>query len=75
MGISNRTGKRLKKAKQSAVSDYLLQCNFAINFDDFSIITTDFNKFKLLIEQSLLIKRDKPILNRTTKSFTFELFD
>ena len=74
MGISNPTGKRLKNVKQSVISDHLLQCNCAINFDDFSILATDCNKFKLLLRESLLIKRDKPILNRTIKSFPLELF-
>ena len=67
MGISNLTGKHLKNVKQSAISDHLLQCNCTINFDDFSILATDSNKFKLLLRESLLIKRDKPILNRTFK--------
>ena len=75
MGISNLTRKRLKNVKQSAISDHLLQRNCAINFDDFSILTSDFNKFKLFLRKSLLIKRDKPILNRTIKLFPFELFD
>ena len=69
MGISNLTG------KQSAISDHLFQCNFAINFDDFSILATDCNKFTLLLRQSLLIKRDKPILNRTIKLSPLEIFD
>ena len=34
MGISNLTGNHLKNIKQSAISDHLLQCNCAINFDD-----------------------------------------
>ena len=66
---------RLKNAKQSAISDHLLQCNYAINSDDFSILATDCNKFKLLLGESLLTKCDKPILNRTIKSFPLELFD
>ena len=73
--ISNLTGKCLKNLKQSAISDHLLQCNCAINFDDFSILATDCNKFKLLLRENLLIKRDKPILNRTIKLFPLELFD
>ena len=75
MGISNLTGKRLKNVKTSAISDHLLQCNCAINFDDFSILATDCNKFKLHLRECLLIKRDKPILNRTIKSFPLELYD
>ena len=62
MGISNLTGK-------------LLQYNCALNFDDFSILATDSNKFKLLLRVSLLIKRGEPILNMSIKSFPLELFD
>ena len=36
---------------------------------------SDFDKFKLLIKESLLIKRDKPGLNGTLKSFPLDLFD
>ena len=75
MGISNLTGKRLKNVMQSAIYDHLLQCNCTINFDDFDILAAESNKFKLLLKESLLIKDDKPILNRTIKSFPFELFD
>ena len=46
-----------------------------INFDDFDILNADSNAFKLLLREGLLIKRNKPILNRTIKSFSFELFD
>ena len=75
MGISNVTGKRFKSVKQSAISDHVLQRNCSINFDDFSILATDCNKFKLLLRESLLIKRDKPILNRTINSFPLELLN
>ena len=75
MGISNLTEKRLKSIKQSAISDHLLQCNCTINFDNFDILAAESNKFKLLIRESLLIKRDKPILNRTIQSFPLQLFD
>ena len=44
-------------------------------FDDFDILAADSKKFKLLLRDSLLIKRDRPILNRTIKLFSFELFD
>ena len=61
MGFSNLTGKRLKNVMQSVISDCLLQCNCTINFDDFDILAAESNKFKLLLRESLLIKRDKPI--------------
>ena len=75
MGISNLTGKHPKNVKQSAISDHLLQCDYTINFDNFDVLAAESNKFKLLLRESVLIKRDKPILNRTIKSFPLELFD
>ena len=75
MGIFNLTWKPLENVKQSAISDHLLQCNCAINFDDFNFSATDCNIFKLLLTKSLLIKRDKTILNRATKPFPLEIFD
>ena len=75
MGISNLTRKRLKYIKQSAISDHLLQCNCATNFDDFNIFATDFNKFKCLLRESLFMNCDKLLLKSTTKLFLPELFD
>ena len=75
MGISDLTGKRLKCVKQSAVPDHLLECNFSIDFDHLDILASDANKFRLLIKESLLIKRDQPQLNKTIKSFPLKLFD
>ena len=69
MGTSNLN------AKEPTISDHLLQCDSPITFDDFDISASESNKFKLLIKESLLIKRDKPVLNRTTKSFLLDLFD
>ena len=75
MGISNLTGKRLKSFKQSAMSDHLLECNCSIDFDHFDILVCNANKFRLLFEESLLIKRDQPHLNKTIKSFPLKLLD
>ena len=67
MGISNLTGKRLKNVKESTVSDHLLQCHWTIDFDYFDILVSDTNNFRLLSMESLLIKRDKSVWNRTVK--------
>ena len=75
MGISNFTEKRVKTVKQSAVSDHFLQCDCSINFNDFDILTSETNHFRLLIKEILLIMRDKPVLNRNTTSFPLKLFD
>ena len=60
MGISNLIGKRLKSVKQSAISDKLLECNCSIDLNHFDILSSDANKFRLLIKERLLVKRDQP---------------
>ena len=75
MGISNLTGKHVKNVKESAVSDDLLQCGCTVAFDHFDILVSNTNIFRLLTKESLLIKRDKPVLNRIVKSFSLKLFD
>ena len=45
------------------------------SFDNFSIRLKKNNAFKLHLKESLLISRDKPILNRNIYSFPLELFD
>ena len=74
MAISNLTQKSLKCVKQSAAPDHLLECNCSIDFDHFDILGSDANRFRLLIKESLLIKRDQPQLNKTIKSFPLKLF-
>ena len=66
--VSNLTGKWFKNIKDSAVSDHLLQCNCTIDFDHFDILANDVGKFNLLVKESLLIKRENPVLNRTAHS-------
>ena len=77
MGILNLTGKRVKNVIESSVSNHhlSLQCDCITDFDHFHILASDTNSFRVLIEESLLIKCDKPILNRTIKSFPLKLFD
>ena len=69
MGVLNLTGKRVKNVKESAVSDHLLQCDCTIDFDNFDILACDTNSFRLLIKESLLIKRGKSVLNHAVMSF------
>ena len=44
-------------------------------FDDFPILAQETNKFLLEIKESLLIKCDKPILNKNISSAPLFLFD
>ena len=39
------------------------------------LLASDANKFEVLIKESLLIKRDGPVLNRTIKPLPQDLFD
>ena len=69
MGISILTGKRLKRVKQSVVSDHLLECNHSNDFGHFDIIASDTNKLTVFIKKSLFVKRYQTQLNKTIKSF------
>ena len=74
MGTLNLTEKHIKNAKESAISHHLLQYDSPITFHDFDILASDPNKFKLILKGSLLMKCDKPVLNRT-KPFPLDLFN
>ena len=65
MGASNLAKKRVKNIKASTVSDQLLGCDCSSDFSNFEILTVDTSKFNLLIKESLSLKNDKPVLNRT----------
>ena len=58
-----------------AVLGHVLTCEFNINFNDFTVLSKDSNSINLLIKKSLLIARNKPILNKTVKFFSLELFE
>ena len=57
------------------LTDHILLKGHEASFDDFTILLKENNKFKIHLEESLLVKRDKPKLNRNNYSYTFELFD
>ena len=75
MATSNLIGKHIKNAKDLRISQYLLQCDSPITFDDFDILASNSKKSKLFIKESLLIKPDKPVLNKTVKPFLLDRFD
>ena len=74
-GISPLTSKKIKPSKKSAIRDHLLNYNNVISFDEFSILAHGNNRFVLEIKESLLIKRDKPVLNKKISSAKLFLFD
>ena len=60
MSISNLIGKRLKSVKQSAESDFQLECNCSIDLNHIDILTSQANEFRLLIKVSVLVIGDEP---------------
>ena len=75
LGISALTGKRVKGDDDSAIKEHLLFCNHQPDFEDFSILATNNNDFKVTLMESLLINRDHPPLNKNKQSLLLELFD
>ena len=73
--ISALTGKRVKGDDDSAIKEHLLFCNHTPDFEDFSILATNNNDFKVTLMESLLINRDHPPLNKNKQSLPLELFD
>ena len=75
IGISPLTFKKVKPSAESSIRDHLLFCNHDPSFDDFTILIQGINKFLLQIKESLLIKRDKTILNKNISSALLFSFD
>ena len=75
LGISVLTGKRVQGDGLSVIKEHVLLCSHAPNFEDFSILTTNNNDFKVTLMESLLINRDRSPLNKNKQSLNLELFD
>ena len=60
--------------KLTMTQEYFLCCNYSPYFKDFSILTRGSNDFKLKIMESLLMMRDKIVLNKAGSSLPSELF-
>ena len=61
-GVSALTEKRVKGDNDSAIEEHHLFCNHSSGFDDFSILASNNNDFKVTLMENLLIKRDHPSL-------------
>ena len=75
LGISALAGKRVKDEDDSAIKENFLFCYHIPDFEDFSILATNNNDFKVTLMENLLINRDHPFLNKNKLSLPFELFD
>ena len=75
LSMTSLIGKQVKNPKKSAIFDQILLKGHDASFEDFTILSKESNKFKLHIKKSLLIKRDKPELNRNTYSYPLVVFN
>ena len=75
IGISPLTFRKVKPSKESAIRDHLLNCNNIPSFDKFTILAYGHHKYILEIKESLLIRRDRPVLNKNISSAKLFLFD
>ena len=74
--ISHLTAKEVKidNNKLTAIQEHLSCCNYSPSFEDFGILTREINDFKLKIMESLLIARDRFVVNTADFSLPLELF-
>ena len=76
LGVSALTGKRVKWDNYSAIKEHHLFWNHSSGFDDFFILASNTNDFKVTLMEGLLINRDHPPpLNKNKHSLPLELFD
>ena len=69
--ISALTGKRVKGDDDFAIKEQLLFCNHTPDFEDFSILATNNNNFKVTLNDILLINRYHSLLNKNKQSLPF----
>ena len=72
--MSPLTGKMVHNNKKSSVKDHYLLSGQVCSFDDFTVLNYESHKFKRLIKESLLVTKDKPLLDKQVKSLKLELF-
>ena len=57
-GVSPQTGKYLKETLSTSRSDYMLDYNHSVAWDDFKVLGRESNYWLLEIKESLFIKRE-----------------
>ena len=60
--------------KNSPVHDHMVVCNNIVSFEDFSVLANGTNGFKIKLQESILIHRDGPQLNKTSELAPLMLF-
>ena len=73
LGVSTLTGKRVKGDNDSATKEHHSFCNHSSGFDNFSILTSNNNDFKVALIENILINSDHPLLKKNKHSLPLEL--
>ena len=74
ISMSPLTEKRVNNNKKSSVKDHCLLSGHVCSFEYFTVLNYESQKFKWLIKESLLVSKDKPLLNKQVKLMKLELF-
>ena len=70
MGVFPVNGKRVDASYQfSTVKNHRLTRDHVISFDDFSVIGNSHKNVLLKIKESVFIRRDKTVINKTDKDY------
>ena len=71
--VSVHIGK--KEHNVPVIQKHNLFCNHSSGFDNFPILASNSNEFRVTLRQSLLINRDHTPLNKNRHLLTLELID
>ena len=76
LGYSIATNKKLKwnKSKSTAVLEHCVECSHSNDISNFEIIGRADSNFHCQLKESILIMRDKPVLNNNVTSTPLSLF-
>ena len=74
MRVSARASKNIKSTKHLVVTDHTLVCNNILSFEYFPVVANGANNFRINLQESLLILRDGPQLNKASESALLILF-
>ena len=66
--MSLLTNKRVPPRKDNAVCHHLLNCNYSLTYEDFSVLCHENKKYLLELKENVLIMRDRPSMNRNVRS-------
>ena len=74
ISTSPLTGNRVNNKKKSSVKNHCPLSGHVCSFEDFTFLNYEWHKLKRLIQESLLVTMDKPLLNTQVKLLKLELF-